>query len=570
MTSLARYTLRAACVTHAEPAQALRALNQALLDADTERHCTVAWCGCVARRRSDGRTWLATIALGGHPFPLVVARWPGRAGRAERVAAGHPGRTRSCMTSMCLWRRAIRLVALHRRHHRGTRTQRVLWRPAVGRVTRGHDGDAAGLARRAQSTPSTSRRSGRGTTSPSWPSQCRARRSPGSGLCSRVSSRGPGRTSPQVSSARAQFPAHVRTTSGRSRRDRTRSHLAHHRPHRGRPARVRRDRRHPARGRAWCWLCSVAPAGRRWPQALVLTRTPGGFLRLPPPPQGGGWRCRKGLFIVTRRIVVLLSTAAVLLSLTLWQPSYASSGRQPAQGCHASGGQSGAVGLHPAGGPARGRGRHPGLLDRLRGRPVLRQRLAHHRRDGRHLDAADEAARRRVVRAGRPVGRAGDDVHQRPGLHPLHLPDTAGLQVERTDFVPDGRRGVLFGLKVTNPGAARTAKLSRRRPLRADGPVPVGLHRHDPERQRQPARQGHATPGAPAVHRRRRAAQGAGPPLRRARRHLDEAHDSGRSASSTGGRSPATAAPAPSPARRPTPSRRPATTGRSATAPAAS
>jgi hypothetical protein len=40
------------------------------------------------------------------------------------------------------------------------------------------------------------------------------------------------------------------------------------------------------------------------------------------------------------------------------------------------------------------------------------------------------------------------------------LPDTAGLEVERTDFVPDGRRGALFGLRVTNPGAARTAKLS--------------------------------------------------------------------------------------------------------------
>jgi hypothetical protein len=40
------------------------------------------------------------------------------------------------------------------------------------------------------------------------------------------------------------------------------------------------------------------------------------------------------------------------------------------------------------------------------------------------------------------------------------LPDTAGLGVERTDFVPDGRRGALFGLKITNPGAARTTKLS--------------------------------------------------------------------------------------------------------------
>src|SRR6476469_5646780 len=40
------------------------------------------------------------------------------------------------------------------------------------------------------------------------------------------------------------------------------------------------------------------------------------------------------------------------------------------------------------------------------------------------------------------------------------LPTTAGLKVQRTDFVPDGPRGVLFGLKITNPGGARTAKLS--------------------------------------------------------------------------------------------------------------
>jgi hypothetical protein len=40
------------------------------------------------------------------------------------------------------------------------------------------------------------------------------------------------------------------------------------------------------------------------------------------------------------------------------------------------------------------------------------------------------------------------------------LPTTAGLGVQRTDFVPDGRRGALFGLTVTNPGAARTAKLT--------------------------------------------------------------------------------------------------------------
>src|SRR3954464_16084218 len=40
------------------------------------------------------------------------------------------------------------------------------------------------------------------------------------------------------------------------------------------------------------------------------------------------------------------------------------------------------------------------------------------------------------------------------------LPDTAGLQVQRIDFAPDGRRAALFGLKITNPGASREVKLT--------------------------------------------------------------------------------------------------------------
>jgi len=46
------------------------------------------------------------------------------------------------------------------------------------------------------------------------------------------------------------------------------------------------------------------------------------------------------------------------------------------------------------------------------------------------------------------------------GYTHFQLPDTAGLQVQRTDFVPDGHRAALFGLTITNPGAARTATLS--------------------------------------------------------------------------------------------------------------
>jgi hypothetical protein len=45
------------------------------------------------------------------------------------------------------------------------------------------------------------------------------------------------------------------------------------------------------------------------------------------------------------------------------------------------------------------------------------------------------------------------------GYTRFSLPDTAGLKVERTDFAPDGRRAALFGLKITNPGAARVITL---------------------------------------------------------------------------------------------------------------
>jgi hypothetical protein len=44
------------------------------------------------------------------------------------------------------------------------------------------------------------------------------------------------------------------------------------------------------------------------------------------------------------------------------------------------------------------------------------------------------------------------------GYAEFDLPTTGGLELERTDFVPDGRRAALIGLEMTNPGAtARTA-----------------------------------------------------------------------------------------------------------------
>ena len=43
------------------------------------------------------------------------------------------------------------------------------------------------------------------------------------------------------------------------------------------------------------------------------------------------------------------------------------------------------------------------------------------------------------------------------GYTEMDLPTTAGLELQRTDFAPDGGRGVLFGLRIHNPGDARTA-----------------------------------------------------------------------------------------------------------------
>jgi hypothetical protein len=37
------------------------------------------------------------------------------------------------------------------------------------------------------------------------------------------------------------------------------------------------------------------------------------------------------------------------------------------------------------------------------------------------------------------------------GYTRFDLPDAGGLHLQRTDFAPDGRRAVLFGLQLTNP-----------------------------------------------------------------------------------------------------------------------
>jgi hypothetical protein len=92
------------------------------------------------------------------------------------------------------------------------------------------------------------------------------------------------------------------------------------------------------------------------------------------------------------------------------------------------------------------------------------------------------------------------------------LPTTAGLGVQRTDFVPDGRRGALFGLTVNNPGAARTAKLTINAHSELMGQYPWGFGGVTPNASDNIADRGNydgqrlvftddgALPGAPTHH----------------------------------------------------------------------
>ena len=68
VTALARYTLRAAAVASRQPRKALVALNEVLLNHETDRFCTVV----VLRLREEGEGWLVTMASAGHPLPLVA------------------------------------------------------------------------------------------------------------------------------------------------------------------------------------------------------------------------------------------------------------------------------------------------------------------------------------------------------------------------------------------------------------------------------------------------------------------------------------------------------------------
>jgi hypothetical protein len=63
------------------------------------------------------------------------------------------------------------------------------------------------------------------------------------------------------------------------------------------------------------------------------------------------------------------------------------------------------------------------------------------------------------------------------GYAKFDLPTTGGLRLERTDFAPDGRRGALIGLKMSNPGSSSrtvTVKVDAHSELLAEYPWSFG------------------------------------------------------------------------------------------------
>ena len=68
VTSLARYTMRAAAMRARRPEVVLAQLNEALLRQEADRFCTVV----CARLRMNNGSVVASVASGGHPMPIVI------------------------------------------------------------------------------------------------------------------------------------------------------------------------------------------------------------------------------------------------------------------------------------------------------------------------------------------------------------------------------------------------------------------------------------------------------------------------------------------------------------------
>src|SRR5947209_5039234 len=96
------------------------------------------------------------------------------------------------------------------------------------------------------------------------------------------------------------------------------------------------------------------------------------------------------------------------------------------------------------------------------------------------------------------------------------LPATDGLQLQRTDFAPDARRAVLFGLTLSNPGGARTVTVNVDAHSELMGAYPWGSTNPNqstnvPDRRKVPAGRGAAEPAGRAPGQDRLAPSAGGP-----------------------------------------------------------
>ncbi len=144
------------------------------------------------------------------------------------------------------------------------------------------------------------------------------------------------------------------------------------------------------------------------------------------------------------------------------------------------------------------------LLDRVRGRPLLRERLAHHRRDGRRVDPAHEDARRRVVRPRRHWVGPATRFSSGWGYTRYALP--ADRRAEAAAHGLRARRQTGGACSASRHQSGRRAHhhTQDRRAQRTDGPVAVGFDTPRPTRRttcptRAVQRQ------APRLHRQRHA-----------------------------------------------------------------
>ena len=88
ITALARYTIRAAAAQRRSPAAILSWVNEAMLREGSSRFCTIA----VAHLDRSGPTTRLTVAVGGHPAPLVLRADGSRRGGRRGRDADRPGR----------------------------------------------------------------------------------------------------------------------------------------------------------------------------------------------------------------------------------------------------------------------------------------------------------------------------------------------------------------------------------------------------------------------------------------------------------------------------------------------